>query len=189
MVLQKLRGGADLMTPGLAGPPFPSAAIKGSLVAVASLEKPTVPIVVGVCEIDVAALKNARGEKGRAVRGFHWDGDELWAWGGGGHPGTAAPDHIDAWISETADQLERLRTDLGQLEVDDSDVQGDGGAAVEEAAPEDGRQKKRNEHVAGEDGGLFEEVDVEDKALSTKGCESQNLRCMTCADEFRTIRG
>ena len=45
------------MTSGLAGPPFPSGEVKGALVAVASLEKPSVPMVVGICGIDVAALQ------------------------------------------------------------------------------------------------------------------------------------
>ncbi|KKY28727.1 putative translation machinery-associated protein [Diplodia seriata] len=53
-VVEKIQGGADLMTPGLQnGPPFPQKAKKGAVVAVASLENPTVPVAVGVCEIDV----------------------------------------------------------------------------------------------------------------------------------------
>lgn len=176
MVLRKLRGGADLMTPGLAGPPFPARATKGSLVAVASLEKPTVPMVVGVCEIDVAALKNARGEKGRAVRGVHWEGDELWAWSVGGRPGAAAPDHIDGWALGESELPAGLEVDLGHLEIDDTDHREEGGVTLAEEDVCKPSMNKRNEHLEGEDAGLFDRVDVEEKPLSTKGKPS----CMDC---------
>ena len=62
IVIQKLQGGADLMTPGLAGgPPFPERAKKGTVVAVASTERPSVPMMVGWCEIDVSALGKVQG--------------------------------------------------------------------------------------------------------------------------------
>lgn len=101
LVMRKLRGGADLMTPGLAnGPPFPAGAVKGAVVAVASLEKPTVPLFVGVCEIDVARLGEVQGQKGHAVRGVHWSGDELWAWSSSAKPGQLAPEALDGWDSD-----------------------------------------------------------------------------------------
>lgn len=86
------------MTPGLArGPPFPAGATKKSIVAVASLENPSVPRVVGVCEIDVSSLQQVQGAKGHAVRGYHWDGDEIWGWSQSGKPGSDAPDMIEGW--------------------------------------------------------------------------------------------
>jgi translation initiation factor 2D len=70
------------MIPGLIGPPFPAEAKVGALVAIASSQKPTVPVAVGVCEVDVGALEKAVGEKGRAVRVLHWVGDEVYKHGG-----------------------------------------------------------------------------------------------------------
>ena len=153
------------MTPGLAGPPFPRGAAKGSVVAVASLEKPSVPMVVGVCEIDISALITARGEKGRAVRGMHWAGDELWSFSVGGQPGTLAAESIEGWGSE----LVGLDTKMGQLEIDERTVPGGGEESVHEADGSPPPQPERNQFVEGEDGSLFERVDVADNPLSTKG--------------------
>lgn len=83
-VLTKIQTGADLMIPGLIGPPFPAGAAKGRLVAIASSESPTVPLVVGVCEINVSGLTRVVGEKGKAVRVVHWVGDEIFNNGGAG---------------------------------------------------------------------------------------------------------
>jgi translation initiation factor 2D len=81
IVVQKLKTGADLMTPGLwGGPPWPHGAKKNAIVAVASTERPSVPVWLGVCEIDVSALGNVQGVKGKAVDGIHWAGDEIWSW-------------------------------------------------------------------------------------------------------------
>ncbi|PYH48464.1 putative RNA binding protein Ligatin/Tma64 [Aspergillus saccharolyticus JOP 1030-1] len=98
MVMQKLQGGADLMTPGIANePPFDERAVKGAVVAVADLEKYTVPRFVGVCEIDISALGEVQGAKGHAVRGLHWEGDELWAWSSSSKPGQPAPEYLEGW--------------------------------------------------------------------------------------------
>jgi translation initiation factor 2D len=81
LVMDKLVTGADLMTPGLAGgPPWPAGATKDSLVAVAKLECPSVPIWIGICEFDISTLGTVHGLKGKAVNGVHWAGDEIWAW-------------------------------------------------------------------------------------------------------------
>ena len=99
--MEKLRGGADLMTPGLAnGPPFPEGAVKGAVVAVASMDKHTVPLFLGVCEIDIFALGSVQGTKGHAVRGLHWEGDELWQWSLSSRPGQPAPDYLAGWDDE-----------------------------------------------------------------------------------------
>ena len=99
IVVKKIQGGADLMTPGLAGgPPFPQRAKRGALVAIASTESPTVPVAVGVCEIDVNSLGSVQGSKGHAVQILHWAGDELWAWSASGKPGGSTPDHLDGWL-------------------------------------------------------------------------------------------
>lgn len=75
--MDKLYTGADLMIPGLIGPPFPEDARKGSLVAIASSYSPTVALAVGMAEVDISMLSKVVGEKGKAVKILHWFGDEL----------------------------------------------------------------------------------------------------------------
>ncbi|KAL8942542.1 MAG: hypothetical protein Q9216_001586 [Gyalolechia sp. 2 TL-2023] len=168
VVLQKLRGGADLMTPGLArGPPFPTSATKGSIVAIVSLEKPSVPIVVGICEIDVASLREVRGVKGHAVRGEHWDGDEIWAWSQAGGSGEQAPEAIDGW--ENQDGLDDLKKQVSQTTVTDSDDEHDGGGvAVANGLATPSKALKQKGFVEGEDGRPFEEIELDQKEYSTK---------------------
>ncbi|OQD89701.1 hypothetical protein PENANT_c002G01505 [Penicillium antarcticum] len=106
-VMGKLHGGADLMTPGLANePPFPARAVKGSVVAVASVDTYTVPRFVGICEIDVSALGEVQGAKGSAVRGLHWEGDELWAWSSSSRPGRPGPEYLEGWDEDDLEELE-----------------------------------------------------------------------------------
>lgn len=133
-VMGKLFGGADLMTPGLANePPFPSGAVKGSVVAVSSLDSPTVPLFVGVCEIDVAGLGDVQGTKGHAVRGLHWEGDELWSWSSSSRPGQPAPEFLEGWSEETRDVEETLEN----LKLEDKDREGQGkGITMHQETPE-----------------------------------------------------
>ena len=119
----KMQGGSDLMTPGLAGPPFPQKAKKGSVVAVAGLSKPSVPIVVGNCEIDISSLENVQGVKGHAVRGVHWSGDELWSWSANGQPGIPPPDEISGWMDEAQNQDAAAKA-MEDLDLEDNDEQG-----------------------------------------------------------------
>lgn len=141
-VVQKLQTGADLMTPGLSrGPPFPEKAKKDAVVAVASTERSTVPAFVGVCEIDVSALEKVQGAKGHAVRGLHWEGDELWAWSNVGAGGRHPPESIDGW-DRPSDLVGLSRGVEGMaLSEDDGDGQEDGGVPVEEPTGEDGNSK------------------------------------------------
>ncbi|KAN0067496.1 hypothetical protein V8E54_014365 [Elaphomyces granulatus] len=60
-------------------PPFPQRTIQGATVVVASIETPAVPLVVGICEADIANLDAVQGLKTRAARVVHWMGDGLWA--------------------------------------------------------------------------------------------------------------
>ncbi|KAL1648786.1 hypothetical protein SLS58_001966 [Diplodia intermedia] len=157
-VVEKIQGGADLMTPGLQnGPPFPQKAKKGAVVAVASLENPTVPVAVGVCEIDVSALQQVQGARGHAVRSVHWAGDEIWAWSTSGKEGGAPPEHLEGWYGENAeveavaDQLEG--TDLKDVE--------DGGVQLDPKVPAEGAD---GEVVSKEE--KFEYA--EDQELTTK---------------------
>jgi translation initiation factor 2D len=129
-VVEKLRGGADLMTPGLyGGPPFPANATKGSIVAVSSAENPSVPLVVGYCEIDVSALRQVQGTKGHAVRTIHWSGDELWSWSANGNPGTTPPERLEGWLEKDVD-LDELDRRTEQLDLKRDEGEEDGGVSL-----------------------------------------------------------
>lgn len=132
-VVDKLKSGADLMTPGLAGgPPFPSQANKDAIVAVASTESPTVPRFVGICAIDISQLGSVQGTKGHAVNGLHWEGDEIWAWSSTGTGGKPAPTDVEGWgIENVQDGMKKMA-----LEEDDQDGQEDGGAPLDGGSSE-----------------------------------------------------
>jgi translation initiation factor 2D len=105
------------MTPGLAnGPPFPEKAKKGSIVAIASTENPSVPLVIGTCEIDIGSLEQVQGAKGQAVRTVTWSGDELWAWSASGKAGGSPPEHIEGWI-ESDTQVSDHAQQTGNLNI------------------------------------------------------------------------
>nr|POF11529.1 translation machinery-associated protein 64 [Quercus suber] len=129
IVVGKLQGGADLMTPGLAGgPPFPARARKDAVVGIASTERPSVPVAVGVCEIDVSRLEKVQGAKGHAVENLHWAGDELWAYSSGGKVGLQPPEEIEGWMKVLGENgLVEQTADLG-LE----DGEEDGGVTLED---------------------------------------------------------
>lgn len=151
LVVEKLQGGADLMTPGLTrGPPFPEKATKDAIVAVASIEKPTVPAFVGVCEIDVSALEKVQGAKGRAVRGIHWEGDELWAWSHGATGGRHSPESIDAWDDPSNMAGLSKCVENMALDGDDADGQEEGGVSLDESTHQKGHPNEtsaeRSEH-------------------------------------------
>ena len=131
-VVSKLQGGADLMTPGLArGPPFPAKARKGAVVAVASMDRPSVPLVVGTAEIDICDLRQVQGTKGHAVENMHWAGDELWTWSPAGRPGGEPPDSIDGWLEEKEEGgVDDLQQRTGQLEIG-GDGEESGGVRLE----------------------------------------------------------
>ncbi|KAL4900303.1 hypothetical protein BDW74DRAFT_188321 [Aspergillus multicolor] len=125
-VMGKLRSGADLMTPGLANePPFDARAVKGAVVAVASLDRETVPLFVGICEIDVSALGEVQGTKGHAVRGIQWEGDELWAWSPSSRPGVPAPEYLEGWdeVEEEEEGEAGVEEAVEGLDLEDKDGQ------------------------------------------------------------------
>lgn len=155
------------MTPGLAGPPFASKkAIKGAVVAVASLEAPTVPMAVGTCEIDISALQTTRNAKGCAVEIFHWAGDELWDWSTSGKAGRPPPENIEGWETE---EFSAFMARFNGLEVDDKDE-----ADVEGGVPLPGEDNKssdsRNRH--GDQNGLVEVVNLDSLEMTTQGTTS-----------------
>jgi len=129
-VVDKLRTGADLMTPGLVGgPPWPEGAKTGAVVAVAGIEKDSVPIWVGTCKIDISSLGRVQGAKGAAVEGVHWEGDELWSWSQTGVGGRPSPDRIDGWDSRAEELGEAVRN-LDVEDDDDDQTQDQGGVAI-----------------------------------------------------------
>ncbi|KAK9386225.1 hypothetical protein V1515DRAFT_572802 [Lipomyces mesembrius] len=75
-VIEKLRNGADLMLPGLI-PPFPLTLKIGSIVAIASAERPSVPLAVGICNIDLGTITQVQGRHGKAILIMQCYGDEL----------------------------------------------------------------------------------------------------------------
>lgn len=168
------------MTPGLArGPPFPSKAVKDSVVAIASIENPSVPRVVGFCEIDVASLGEVHGVKGHAVKGFHWEGDEIWSWGQGGKSGEIGPKEIEGW--DINGENEKLRKEIDSLSLNDSEDGADnGGVPTDSVAKNEDLEASRNEFVEGESLAPVGETKAESKTLSTKGeinLAIQRLRC------------
>lgn len=146
------------MTPGLAGPRFPSKATKGAIVAVASLDQPTVPLVVGTCLIDISGLTKAQGAKGQAVETFHWSGDFVWDWSTSGKAGIPAPSELSGWCSQ-ADNL--VVSSLENLELEDQ-AEPAGGVALnlESKDVTDREAPLRNNYVEGED--VVERVDEPD---------------------------
>ena len=153
------------MTPGLAGPPFPSRATKGAVVTVASLEKPTVPMVVGVCEIDVSSLQKTQGAKGHAVKGQHWAGDEIWAWSQTGKSGGDAPEVIEGWDTNEGG----IDAGVQNLSIDDSEDDSHGGVSVPHTDDQKQERELPNPYVEGEDVEPSEEAEVAPKELTTKG--------------------
>ncbi|KAI9674315.1 MAG: hypothetical protein M1829_003716 [Trizodia sp. TS-e1964] len=190
-VLFKLQGGADLMTPGLAlGPPFPSKAKKDAIVAIASLDLPTVPLVVGICEIDVNELQAVRGEKGKAVRGIHWSGDELWAWSSGGNPGGLAPKAIEGWGSEHIESTQPSEG-VGEMKLvpdhdyHDDEIAEDGGVRL---SIEETPIKPFNDIFNGENAEI---LDHEDKEVPTKEIDTAfiNAFLFSLHRRMSTIKG
>jgi translation initiation factor 2D len=180
-VVEKLQQGADLMTPGLQrGPPFPSNAKKGAIVAIASLEAPSVPMAVGECIIDVSALGSTQGTKGHAVSIFHWAGDELWSWNPAGSPGRHPPDLIDGWDQDKA-QDASLAERTAAIDLDDHQ----GGIALD-THPTEGSLAQEDQGIEGEAAPSNPDfVDViEDKELTTKGITPasipQNKQLIAC---------
>lgn len=160
------------MTPGLQrGPPFPTKATKGAVVAVASLEAPSVPMAVGTCLIDVSSLQNVQGMKGHAVQTFHWAGDELWSWSSASKPGIQAPEYIEGWDDEKQGQDAALASQAAGMHIEDDD---DGGIALEPGPAERSAAEKAQDLQGEDPPSIKDSVElVEDKELSQKGISSR----------------
>lgn len=133
VVEDKLRQGADLMIPGLVkarGTQWDRRATKGSIVAVAGMTRDTVPLWVGTCEVDVSQLgDDFRSQKGIAVKGLHWEGDEVWSWATvAGAGGQAGPSSLDGWRGLASG----VQTAMGHMTLSAADEDGgeDGGVSL-----------------------------------------------------------
>jgi translation initiation factor 2D len=146
------------MTPGLAGgPPFRAKARKDAIVGIASLEAPSVPLVIGCCEIDVSTLGQVQGARGHAVQTVSWFGDELWAWSSTGKPGRDAPDTLDGWLEDQ--NIEGITQNTKQLDIQGDDLQDSSTLLAEE-----------NKKAVDEPSLKFESSDIVDQKLwNTKG--------------------
>ena len=166
------------MTPGLQrGPPFPAKATKGAVVAIASLEAPTVPMAVGTCEIDVSSLEKVQGMKGQAVSTFHWAGDELWSWSTSNKPGRDPPDTLQGWDDD--EEEASLAEQTAAVDLDDQE----GGVKLD-TDPSERSKAEQAQGVEGEDAPPNKDfIDVvEDKELTTKGKSSLRCDSSTSAD-------
>jgi translation initiation factor 2D len=164
MVVEKMQGGADLMTPGLQrGPPFPKKATKGAIVAIASLESPTVPVAVGTCEIDVSSLQKVQGAKGIAVETFHWAGDEIWSWSSNSNPGINPPEYLEEWDEEKEDA--DLAAGTEALDLEDRNI--DGGVPLNKERSEAEKAQGLEGERVPSNKDFVDQVD--EKELSTKG--------------------
>lgn len=145
-VMQKLQGGADLMTPGLAaGPPFPPKARKNVIVGIASTERPTVPMAVGTCEIEVCDLEKVQGAKGHAVENLHWSGDELWSFSLKSTPGQEPPEEVAGWLKVLEERGLVEKTAALALEEDQDD---NGGVPLENGHQGNANSKSEAEDIS-----------------------------------------
>ncbi|KAF8468395.1 eukaryotic translation initiation factor SUI1 family protein [Kalaharituber pfeilii] len=169
-VMEKLYTGADLMIPGLIGPPFPAGAAKGKLVAIASSKSPTVALAVGIAEIDVSELSKVVGEKGKAVRILHWYGDEIWSLGGSGGE---APEKVDF-----GDDEEVVREEKEEEKVEEGNVEQKVESGMEKLTVEykEGQGEEKEGEIAegskSEDTKQGEAEPAPEKELTTKDIDA-----------------
>ncbi|TIA20996.1 hypothetical protein D6C80_02007 [Aureobasidium pullulans] len=164
-VVQKLQGGADLMTPGLAnGPPFNQKATKGAVVAIASLEQPSVPVAVGACLIDISSLGAVQGSRGHAVQTMHWAGDEMWSYSNSNKAGLNPPESIQGWLASKGDE-EKLVEQAADLDIDDDD-EDQGGVNLDKSPADRPDPSEGLGEDASADDGLVEKVEIKD--MTTK---------------------
>lgn len=162
------------MTPGLQrGPPFPQKATKGAVVAIASLEAPTVPMAVGTCEIDVSSLGSVQGMKGHAVSTFHWAGDELWSWNPAGNPGSEPPSLLQGWDDDKEDA--ELAAQAAGIDLQEEQ---EGGIALD-ADPSERSEAEKAQGLEGEDSPSIRDAveTVDEKPLSQKGKSQTKPQC------------
>ncbi|KAK8084178.1 hypothetical protein PG996_002959 [Apiospora saccharicola] len=171
VVEQKLSHGSDLMIPGLVarsrsaghGNGWDARAKKGAVVAVAGLKKDTVPMWVGTCDVDVSRLGNdLRGQKGVAVKGLHWAGDEVWSWRPLGSGGREAPEGpIEGWPGLAEDMTSAIKDMKLEDDEDEDEGGGGGGVALKAASANDSQQSQSQSQSRGKErSDLAEVVDV-----------------------------
>ncbi|KAK8043953.1 hypothetical protein PG994_012791 [Apiospora phragmitis] len=160
VVEQKLAHGSDLMVPGLVkarGSAWDARAKKGAVVAVAGLRRDTVPMWVGTCDVDVCRLGNdLRGQKGVAVKGLHWAGDEVWGWRPLSSGGREAPEALEGWPGLAEDMTSAIKDMKLEDEEDQEEGDADDGGGM--ALTNNNASKDPQKQTRGSD--LAEVVDV-----------------------------
>lgn len=165
VVDEKLAHGSDLMVPGLVKPrgaAWDRRAVRGAPCAVAGLRRATVPTWLGACEVDVARLgDDLRGQRGVALKGLHWVGDEAWSWRPLGAGGRDPPDALEGWPG--------LADAVGGLALDDADAKADGEDGEEDEEDDGGGAAVgHTPPPPPEKEALYDVVDVEDREPTTK---------------------
>lgn len=167
MVIDKLQGGADLMTPGLGnGPPFDRRATKGAVVAVSGVSKPDQPMAVGTCLVDISALGSVQGVKGAAVRTLHVEGDELWSFSMTGKAGIP----YEEYVAKMPEDMKVVTDKAAGLNLAQGDEH-DGGVALGESAQDD---LDRTSDLARDTS-----APADDTKLSIKG--------QSCSEQWRNV--
>ncbi|KAI5463130.1 hypothetical protein BGZ63DRAFT_471269 [Mariannaea sp. PMI_226] len=128
---EKLKLGSDLMISDLLKAPDAKWDVRariGSLFAVASIRKDTVPLWIGTCQVDIYSLgDDLQGQKGVAIKALHWVGDECWSWKGRGIGGQQPPDALKGWTGLTSP----LTLPTGSLTLEDENEEANEGASLD----------------------------------------------------------
>ncbi|KAJ2503128.1 hypothetical protein GGH96_000571 [Coemansia sp. RSA 1972] len=137
VVIEKLQGGADLMTAGLVVPLGGLPVItKGSLVAVCAHGEMAAR-AVGVMSVDTREIRQVVGAKGKAVRVVHTYRDWLWEAGSKDEPPEIPVGSVDAEDSagvedpaDTTDTTDAVESAMEDLSVQDAAAESESTTAV-----------------------------------------------------------
>lgn len=109
------------MAPGVGPISGLSEPAQDSLVAISSLDAPTVPLAVGVCVSDLKKLRSGQQAKGKAVDVLHFCRDHLWDWSTSGKSGRDSPEDIPAWIPSS---MKDVSNGIATASLEDNDPEG-----------------------------------------------------------------
>lgn len=132
-VIHRLISGADLLAPGLAGPPSSLDLKEGDLIAIMATGCET-PLGVGRLAVDARELKE-RGKRGKAVGLMHCWGDHLWTAGKTPVkiPFTLPSDDSDE--DESDEDEEEPTPDMSKLDLKDQPSPGPAATSSSKPAP------------------------------------------------------
>ncbi|CAG8681067.1 10763_t:CDS:2, partial [Scutellospora calospora] len=117
-VISKLRGGANLMIPGIAFPPegLPDVS-EGEIVSV-TIRGSTYPLAVGFMCVPTNTLRRGSVQKGIAVQIIHIYRDHLWSMGDKSHP----PEDEDIKLDSVTQNQESNEQDFNEVQVVDETI-------------------------------------------------------------------